>query len=72
MSHSGTITIGTNVQVVRSLQYHSRKDRHKIIDNWQRLYASRFNQCFLVILPDTDDNVNMNGTNGRSGDKLTV
>lgn len=69
MSHSGSIMIGINDEQ-RCLSYHSRKARHKVIDNWKRLYGERFYKCWLQIIPDTDENINANGENGRSGDRL--
>lgn len=72
MSHPGIIMLCNNIQQVKASQYHIRKARHKIIDNWKRLYGNRFYKCWLQIFPDTDENINANGVNGRNGDKLKI
>ena len=61
----GIVSIGNNVQVIKSVNYNSRDHREEIIKGWKVLYRDRFYYCWIQIDPYTTDNVKMDGTNAH-------
>lgn len=52
MIYEGTIKLEYNGEVIRVNSYHSKDKRNAIIKKWERLYAGKFKNCHLVIVPE--------------------
>jgi len=63
----GTIRLEYKDERIDSLSYKFPKRRKEIIDNWKERYGKKFNECVLIIIPDTENTkVKSDGRNWHS------
>jgi hypothetical protein len=56
MKAAGTVSLcKRSGEVVDVKHYESRSKRHKILEQWAKIYVRRLNECHLIITPDTNE-----------------
>ncbi len=69
MRRSGVITLYDKWEnIADSRKFDCPYDRKKIMEGWQRRYASAMDGCFIQIFPNSDpEKIKENGTNFSKG-----